>query len=71
MVMTLMVIPLYRIEASDETLLQNPLYYLLLLWNLAAMSLVFKRSFEIPTHLSAMIAFNFFVIYQFILVWFY
>ncbi len=71
MVMTLMAIPLHRSEASDESLLQNPLYYLLLLWNLAAMSLVFRRSFEIPTHLSAMIAFNFYVLYQFILVWFY
>lgn len=71
MVMTLIAIPLYRIETGYESQLQNPLFYLLLIWNLAAMSLVFKRALEIPTHLSAMIAFNYYVFYQFILIWFY
>lgn len=71
MLITLVSIPLYQIETGQESLLQNPLFYLLLFWNLTAMSLVFKRAFEISTHLSAMIAFNYYVIYQFVLIWFY
>jgi len=71
MLITLASILVYRIETGHENILQNPLFYLLLIWNLAAMSLVFKRSFEISTHLSAMIAFNYYVIYQFVLIWFY
>jgi hypothetical protein len=71
MLMTLLAIGLNQIDTDYESQLQNPLFYLLLLWNLAAMSLVFKRALEIPTHLSAMIAFNYYVFYQFILIWFY
>ena len=41
---------------------------LLLFWNLAVISLIFKRSFEIRTVLAAIIAFNYFLIYEFILL---
>lgn len=41
---------------------------LLLFWNLAVISLIFKRSFEIKTVLAAVIAFNYFLIYEFILL---
>ena len=58
----------YRYVGDSETMLQNPLFYLLLLWNLAVMSLIFKRALEISTFVSAMIAFNFYVVYQFVLV---
>ncbi len=67
-------IPVYRVarnvQADSDTLV---IYVTLmtLLWNLAVLSLVFKRALEISTHFSAMIAFNFFVIYQFILYRFY
>ncbi|MFZ9036551.1 MAG: hypothetical protein ACO3DT_00655 [Gammaproteobacteria bacterium] len=71
MVITLASILVYRIDTGQDNLFENPLFYLLLIWNLAAMSLIFKRSLEIPVHLSAMIAFNYYVFYQFILVWFY
>ena len=37
--------------------------------NLAVMSLIFKRSFEISTQLSAMIAFGYFVIYHITFYW--
>ena len=43
----------------------------ILIWNLAVLSLIFKRAFEISTHLSAMISFNYFVVYQFIVIWLY
>lgn len=71
MLITLASILLYRIDTGSENMLDNPLFYLLLVWNLAAMSLIFKRAFEISTHLSAMLAFNYYVIYQLTLIWFY
>ncbi|MCP4432607.1 MAG: hypothetical protein GY806_16665 [Gammaproteobacteria bacterium] len=40
-------------------------------WNLAVMSQIIKRSFEINTVMSAMIAFNYFLIYQFSVLWLY
>jgi hypothetical protein len=40
----------------------------LLVWNLAALSLIFKRSFEIQTVLAGFIAFNYFLLYEFILI---
>jgi len=71
MMITLASILVYRFASDYENMLQNPLFYLLLLWNLAIMSLIFKRAFEISTFMSAMIAFNYYVVYQFVLVWFY
>lgn len=38
-------------------------------WNLAVLSLIFKRAFEINTILSSIISFNYFMIYQFIIFW--
>ena len=37
--------------------------------NLAVLSLIFKRAFEISTNLSAMIAFCYFVLFQFSVYW--
>ncbi len=42
---------------------------LIVFWNLAVLSLIFKRSFEINTILSATISFNYFLIYQIIVIW--
>ena len=42
---------------------------LVILWNLAVLSLLFKRSFEISTPVAAMISFGFFVFYQFSVFW--
>ena len=39
-----------------------------LIWNLAAISLIFKRSFEIQTLLAGFISFNYFLLYELILV---
>lgn len=74
LVITIVTIPVYRTVASYEDSLSNLLIYAtvaILIWNLAVLSLIFKRAFEISTHLSAMIAFNYFVVYQFIVIWFY
>lgn len=44
---------------------------IMVFWNLAVMSQILKRSFEISTIMSAMIAFNYFVVYQISAVWLY
>jgi len=52
-------------QAEDQV---NPvtlqLNLILLLWNLAVISLIFKRSFEINTVAAGFIAFNYFLLYE-------
>ncbi len=60
-------IPLYRTIAFGPEGQENTLLLLtlaIMIWNLAVMSLILKRSFEITTLVSAILAFNYFVIYQ-------
>jgi hypothetical protein len=74
MILTAATIPVYRSAVSHTDSMENLLIYVtlvILIWNLAVLSLIFKRSFEISTHLSAMISFNYFVVYQFIVTWFF
>ncbi len=73
MIITAVTIPIYRSVAQYEVNIANLLIYVtlaILIWNLAILSLIFKRAFDISTHLSAMISFNYFVLYQFIVIWF-
>ncbi len=58
---------------SDSGIDSKLLYITMIMvfWNLAAMSQILKRSFEINTVMSAMIAFNYFLVYQFTVIWFY
>jgi len=42
---------------------------LILFWNLSVMSLVLKQALDINTLLAAMISFNYFMVYQFLIVW--
>ena len=73
-IITAATIPVYRSAVSHTDGMENLLIYVtlvILIWNLAVLSLIFKRSFEISTHLSAMISFNYFVVYQFIVIWFF
>jgi len=77
LVMTAVSLPIYRLvvesSLSSESLTQIEinLAVALILWNLAVLSLIFKRTFEIGTLVSAMITFNYFVLYQLIIVWLY
>jgi hypothetical protein len=74
MIITAAMIPVYRSVLNHTDSMENLLIYLtlvIMIWNLAVLSLIFKRSFEISTHLSAMISFNYFVVYQFIVIWFF
>ena len=73
MIITAVTIPVYRSVTQNGTDVDSLLIYVtlvILIWNLAVLSLIFKRAFTISTHLSAMISFNYFVLYQFIVIWF-
>lgn len=70
---TLPVIYLLSSAGGPETIAQSKLVYITMLmvfWNLAVLSQIFKRAFDVNTIMSAMIAFNYFVVYQFTVVWF-
>lgn len=77
LIMTTVSLPIYRLvidnSLSSESLTQIEvnLAVALILWNLAVLSLIFKRAFDIGTLVSAMITFNYFVLYQLIIVWLY
>ncbi len=67
-------IPAYRMAGAGSGDPDSTLIYVtlaILVWNLAVLSLIFKRAFEISTQLSAVISFNYFVVYQFMTVWLY
>jgi len=73
MIITMVTIPVYRAVTNSEIEPGSMLIYVtlvILIWNLAVLSLIFKRAFSISTHLSAMISFNYFVLYQFVVIWF-
>ena len=53
-------------EAIEPMLLQ--LNLAILLWNLAVISLIFKRSFEIKTITAGFLAFNYLLLYEFIVI---
>ena len=53
-------------ETPDPLLVQ--LNLAILLWNLAVISLIFKRAFEIKTIVAGIIAFNYLLIYEFIII---
>ena len=42
---------------------------LIVFWNLSVMSMVLKQVLDINTLLAAMISFNYFMVYQFLIVW--
>jgi hypothetical protein len=70
-IITAVTIPVYRLVAGDNAD-NNLLIYVtlaILIWNLAILSLIFKRSFEISTHLSAMISFGYFILFQLTVFW--
>ena len=68
-------IPVYQ-SLADSTSAANGLdstvlnvTFVIVFWNLAVLSLIFKRAFEINTVLASMISFNYFVVYQFLVIW--
>jgi len=65
LVVTAVSIPLQKMVGVDIERTSAIAFYVfvcILVWNLAAISLVFKRAFEISTPLSAMLSFSYFVV---------
>ncbi len=70
---SLLVIHLLISGASTESIVESNLLYLTMLmifWNLAVLSQILKRAFDINTVMSALITINYFVLYQFTVIWF-
>lgn len=63
---------LLMLPATGDDTTIDPLFLqlnlALLLWNLAIISLIFKRAFEIRTLLAGFIAFNYFLLYEYLLI---
>jgi hypothetical protein len=55
-------------DSGEPGALAFYLFIAILVWNLAAMSLVFKRALEISTPASAMLSFGYFVLYYILVV---
>lgn len=71
-IITLVTSPAYHLVTNNGTVDDNLLLYvtlIILVWNLAVLSLIFKRAFEISTHLSATISFCYFMAFQFSVYW--
>lgn len=72
LVITLVSLPVARALESSHDGNNRALFYatlLIMVWNLAVLSLILKRALEISTHLSAMISFNYFVLFYIVIVW--
>ena len=76
-VISAITIPIFNwlaVDVGTDSVIDSKLLYAtmaMVFWNLAAISQILKRSFEINTVMSAMLAFNYFLIYQFTVVWIY
>ncbi len=66
LVITVVTIPIYSAIPNQQDQVDAPLLYAtvaILVWNLAVLSLIFKRALVISTQLSAMISFTYFMLY--------
>jgi len=76
LVISAIMLPLFHLlsdSVNSEAVIESNLLYatlLMIFWNLAVLSQILKRAFEINTIMSAMIAFNYFLVYQFSVFWF-
>ena len=68
-------IPAYRMLVQDD-LVDGDLNRIainttmvIVFWNLVVMSSIFKKAFNVNTLIAAIISFNYFLVYQFIVVW--
>jgi len=74
MIISLISVPIYYIfipqflEQQDVSQTVVNITLLLLVWNLAIISHIFKRSLEVSTLMSAVIAFNYLIVFQIIII---
>ena len=69
LVTTAVTVPVYYLAIGDDDSNYNLLLYFIQIWNMAVLSLIFKRAFEISIQLSAMISFTYFLVYLFTVFW--
>ena len=69
LITTAVTIPVYYLAIGNDDSNYNLLLYFIQIWNMAVLSLIFKRAFEISIQLSAMISFTYFFAYLFIVIW--
>ncbi|MCP3687370.1 MAG: hypothetical protein GY784_03050 [Gammaproteobacteria bacterium] len=72
-VVTLLLLQLFGNDGSAEPVIEGRVLYLTMLiifWNLAVLSQILKLAFDINTVMSALIVINYFVLYQFTVIWF-
>lgn len=76
LIISAVTIPVFRMMIDNnnatDSIESKVLYVtmLMIFWNLAVLSQIIKSAFEINTVMSAMIVFNYFLLYQFTVVWF-
>ena len=76
LIISAVTIPVFRMltdsSTTTESIESKVLYVtmLMIFWNLAVLSQIIKNAFEIKTVMAAMIVFNYFLLYQFTVVWF-
>lgn len=76
LVFTVLTIAIYYLfdssvsPGSEANKWLDAISFVIILWNLAVVSLIFKRAFEVSTPFSVLIAFNYFLLYQFLAFWF-
>ncbi len=66
---TAVTIPVYYLGLNADDSNYTLLRYIIQIWNMAVLSLIFKRSFEISVQLSAMISFAYFIVYLSTVYW--
>lgn len=76
-IISIVSIPAYRMLVQDD-LVDGELNRIainttmvIVFWNLVVMTSIFKKAFNVNTLIAAMISFNYFLVYQFIVVWFF
>ena len=69
LVTTAVTVPVYYLAIGDDDSNYNLLLYFIQIWNMAVLSLIFKRAFDISIQLSAMISFTYFLVYLFTVFW--
>ena len=76
-IVSIVSIPAYRMLVQDD-LVDGELNRIainttmvIVFWNLVVMTTIFKKAFNVNTLIAAMISFNYFLVYQFIVVWFF
>ncbi|MCP4471800.1 MAG: hypothetical protein GY815_14155 [Gammaproteobacteria bacterium] len=68
-IITAATIPVYYLGINNEDSNYGLLLDIILIWNIAVISLIFKRAFEISIQLSAVISFAYFMAYLFTVFW--